>query len=109
MEQGEVKTTAGRTRKRKGVSSSESEYDVELDVEHTTSSASKKSAGKKAQRTVESVPILICNTLTLWIFIGILLVLCISEIILLVSLSGVIPLCLAYFVAKKGEKNLMFL
>ena len=52
-----VKSTTGRTKKRKGVSSSESEYDVEKDVQTIIPSASKKAAGKKVMQTVENVPI----------------------------------------------------
>ncbi|XP_024630691.1 glutamic acid-rich protein-like [Medicago truncatula] len=42
-----VKTTAGRSRKRKGIFSSESEYSVEEDVLNIISSTSKKSVRKK--------------------------------------------------------------
>jgi hypothetical protein len=52
-----VKTTGGTSRKRKVISSSESEYDVEEDVPNITTTGTKKSAGKKAVRTVENVPI----------------------------------------------------
>ena len=52
-----VKTTAGKTRKRKVVSSSESNYDVEEDVPNIILSASRKSDGKKIVQTVENVPI----------------------------------------------------
>ena len=52
-----VKTTAGRTKKRKGISTSESEYDVEEDVSNIILSSSRKSAGKKIVQTVANVPI----------------------------------------------------
>jgi len=42
-----IKTTVGRSRKRKGVSSSESEYNVEEDVTNIISSTSKKSTGRR--------------------------------------------------------------
>lgn len=52
-----VKTTAGRSRKRKCISSSESEYSVEEDVLNIISSTSKKSVRKKVVQTVTNVPI----------------------------------------------------
>jgi hypothetical protein len=52
-----VKTTAGSSRKRKVISSSESEYDVEEDVPNIITSVGKKSAGKKSVQIVENVPI----------------------------------------------------
>jgi len=52
-----VKSTAERFRKRKVISSSESEYDVEKDVQNIIPAASRKSAGKKIMLTVENVPI----------------------------------------------------
>ena len=52
-----VKSMAGRTRKRKVVSSDELEYDVLEDVLNTISSASKRSAGKKVVETVANIPI----------------------------------------------------
>lgn len=52
-----VKTTARRTRKRKVVSSSESDYDVEEDVPDIIPSTSRKSAGKKIVQIVANVPI----------------------------------------------------
>lgn len=52
-----MRSTAGKTRKRKVVSSDESEYDVEKDVLNIIPSASRKSAGKKAVETVANVPI----------------------------------------------------
>jgi len=52
-----VKTTVGSSRKRKVISSSESEYNVEKDVLNITPSDEKKTAGKKTVQTVASVPI----------------------------------------------------
>jgi len=52
-----VKTTVGRTRKRKVVFASESDYDVDEDVQNIILPASRKSAGKKVQKTVANVPI----------------------------------------------------
>jgi len=52
-----VKSTAGRTRKRKVVSSGESDYDVKEDAPNIIPSTSRKSAGKKIVQTVASVPI----------------------------------------------------
>ena len=52
-----VKSTAGRTKKRKAVSTSESEYDVQEDVPNIVPSTSKKFAGKKIVQTVANVPI----------------------------------------------------
>jgi len=52
-----VKSTAGRTKKRKGVSTSELEYDVEEDVSNIIPSTSRKSVGKKIVQTVANVPI----------------------------------------------------
>jgi len=52
-----VKTTTRRIRKRKVVSSSESDHDVAVEVPNIILSASKKSVGKKVVQTVESVPI----------------------------------------------------
>jgi len=52
-----VKSTAERTRKRKIVSSSESEFDVEKDVQSIIPSTSRKVPGKKNIQTVASVPI----------------------------------------------------
>jgi len=48
-----VKNITGRSRKRKIVSSSDSEYDVELDALNIIPSESKKSAGKKDMQIVE--------------------------------------------------------
>jgi hypothetical protein len=42
-----VKVTPGRSKKRKALSSSDTEFDVEEDVLNITPSISKKSAGKK--------------------------------------------------------------
>jgi hypothetical protein len=52
-----VKTTAGSSRKRKVVSSSESDYDVEENVLNIIPSNVKKSTGKKTVQIVENVPI----------------------------------------------------
>jgi hypothetical protein len=52
-----VKTAAGSSRKRKVISSSESEDEVEEDVLNIISSCAKRSAGKKNVHTVENVPI----------------------------------------------------
>jgi len=52
-----IKSTAGRTKKKKIASTSESEYDVEEDALNITSSIKKKSAGKKNVQTVENIPI----------------------------------------------------
>jgi len=51
-----VKSTAERTRKRKIVSSSESEYDIEKDVQSIIPSTSRKALRKKSIQTVASVP-----------------------------------------------------
>lgn len=53
----QVKSTVGRSRKRKIISSSESEYDVEEDDQDSIPTASKKSAGKKMSQHVSNVPI----------------------------------------------------
>jgi len=52
-----VKTSAGRMRKRKVVSSSEFDGDVVQDVPNITPSTSRKSAGKKIVQIVDNVPI----------------------------------------------------
>ncbi|XP_024634546.1 uncharacterized protein [Medicago truncatula] len=52
-----VRSTAGKTRKRKVVSSDESEYDIEKDILNIIPSASRKSAGKKVVETIANVPI----------------------------------------------------
>ena len=52
-----MKSTIGRTRKRTIISSSESEYVVEKDVQSIIPSASRKSAGKKSTQNVANVPI----------------------------------------------------
>jgi len=52
-----VKTSAGRMRKGKVVSSSESDYDVAEDVPNITPSTSRKSISKKIVQTVDNVPI----------------------------------------------------
>jgi hypothetical protein len=52
-----VKTIAGSSIKRKVLSSSESEYDVEEDVLNIIPSDTKKSVGKKSVQIVEHVPI----------------------------------------------------
>jgi len=52
-----VKSVAGSSRKRKVISSSESEYDVDVNALNIVSSAVKKSAGKKGAQIVENVPI----------------------------------------------------
>jgi hypothetical protein len=52
-----VKTVAGNSRKRKVISSSESEYNVEEDVLNIAPCKNKKTAGKKTLQTVASVPI----------------------------------------------------
>ena len=52
-----VKATAGRTRKKKVVSYSESDYDVEEDVPNIILSTSRKSAGTKIVQTMANVPI----------------------------------------------------
>jgi len=52
-----MKTTAGSSRKRKVISSCESEYDVEKDVPNIIVSVAKKSAGKQSVQIVENVPI----------------------------------------------------
>jgi len=52
-----VKVTSRRSKKRNGVSSSDSEFDVEEDVPNITPSASKKSTGKKIPHNVANVPI----------------------------------------------------
>lgn len=52
-----VKGGARSSRKRKVVSSSESEYDAEMDVLNITSPESKKADGKKDLLLVEDVPI----------------------------------------------------
>ena len=52
-----VKITAGRSKKRKVVSSSDTKFDVEEDVLNIIPSATKKSVGKKTQQNVDNVPI----------------------------------------------------
>jgi hypothetical protein len=52
-----VKTTGGTSRKRKVITSSESDYDVEEDVPNITTTGTRKSVGKKTVQTVENVPI----------------------------------------------------
>jgi len=53
----EVKSTAGRTRKRKVVPTNESDYDVEGDAPNIIPSTSRKSTKKKIVQTVANVPI----------------------------------------------------
>jgi hypothetical protein len=52
-----VNSTAGKMRKRKVVSSSESEYDVEKDVQSISHTVSRKSTSRKTMQTVVNVPI----------------------------------------------------
>jgi hypothetical protein len=52
-----MKNVVGSSIKRKVVSSSDSEYDVEMDALNVIPSESKKSAGKKDMQIVEDVPI----------------------------------------------------
>jgi len=52
-----VKSAASSSRKRKVISSSEYEYDVDEDALNIVSSVVKKSAGKKGAQIVENVPI----------------------------------------------------
>jgi len=52
-----VKSTTRKTRKRKVISSSESEFNVEEDVLNITPSNDKRTVGKKTMQTVASVPI----------------------------------------------------
>ena len=52
-----VKSTAGRSRKRKVISSTESEYDVKEDAQNIIPSTLKKSAGKKIVQIVKNVHI----------------------------------------------------
>jgi len=52
-----VKNTASSSRKRKVISSSDSEYDVEKEVLNIIPSDVKKSARKKGVQVVENVPI----------------------------------------------------
>jgi hypothetical protein len=52
-----VKTAAGNSRKRKVISSSESEYNVEEDVLNIFPYKNKSTTGKKTLQTVASVPI----------------------------------------------------
>ena len=52
-----VKNVAGSSRKRKVISSSESEYDVDEDVLNIVPSGVKKFAGKKGVQILENVPI----------------------------------------------------
>jgi hypothetical protein len=52
-----VKTKGGSSRKRKVISSSESKYDVEEDVQNIITTSTKKSVGKKVVQVVENVPI----------------------------------------------------
>jgi hypothetical protein len=52
-----VNSTAGKMRNRKVVSSSESEYNVEADVLNIAPCKNKKTARRKTQQTVASVPI----------------------------------------------------